>query len=406
MTEIYLRFPIAPQKSSIANPLLFPKSPTSCCNRYYGSFKLDTESASEGASDNRQLGAGDLSDSHPLVAGNISDNLTLEAGDSLLHRRCVRDPNDLEKNGFDPVWTSWGGFPGDIPGDIQEWLDPDGTRSCIQVIGHLSSLAWLGGLDELARAMQYSVYRFADEVAVVPIGTSVLFPLEQYITAGLLPPLDDGLPVPPCRQKGASVPNSVTSEPKIINFKDLYATARGQHLPEVVRTVKLEASVTALLGSQSRDLWFRGLSLEALESTLTFFVPQVNSINRFNEFGPVFYSSNRLACALNYVQRSGAIMVFKDTSFQQSTIWELSLVEWTAWISHWLGLNLQEARKDVPPQYRLADFVKGPVSETHPNGYEAHPPTQSDTTQLVAVSYDGLGTMSRSLYMIVYVQGA
>jgi hypothetical protein len=29
---------------------------------------------------------------------------------------------------LDPVWTSWGGYPGEIPDDIKEFLNDDGTR--------------------------------------------------------------------------------------------------------------------------------------------------------------------------------------------------------------------------------------------------------------------------------------
>lgn len=40
----------------------------------------------------------------------------------------VRDEDELEKHGFRKVWTAWGGYPGDVPGDIEEFLDDDGRR--------------------------------------------------------------------------------------------------------------------------------------------------------------------------------------------------------------------------------------------------------------------------------------
>ena len=39
-----------------------------------------------------------------------------------------RDPDDLKAHGFQPVWTGWGGYPGEIPSEIAEWLDDTGNR--------------------------------------------------------------------------------------------------------------------------------------------------------------------------------------------------------------------------------------------------------------------------------------
>lgn len=45
-----------------------------------------------------------------------------------------RHERDLSKVGFPPVWTNWGGYPGEIPDDIREWLGDDGRRGEYRVL--------------------------------------------------------------------------------------------------------------------------------------------------------------------------------------------------------------------------------------------------------------------------------
>jgi hypothetical protein len=51
-----------------------------------------------------------------------------EDGDAIVARRGRRDENGLVQNRLRPVWTGWGGYPGEIPDDIKEYLDDDGGR--------------------------------------------------------------------------------------------------------------------------------------------------------------------------------------------------------------------------------------------------------------------------------------
>jgi hypothetical protein len=54
----------------------------------------------------------------------------LEDGDIVLSRGWPRNHHNLEKHGFQPVWTGSEGYPGsEIPADIKELLDEDGTCS-------------------------------------------------------------------------------------------------------------------------------------------------------------------------------------------------------------------------------------------------------------------------------------
>lgn len=39
-----------------------------------------------------------------------------------------RHERELKKHGLRPVWTAWDGYPGEVPDDIQKWLDDNGRR--------------------------------------------------------------------------------------------------------------------------------------------------------------------------------------------------------------------------------------------------------------------------------------
>ena len=55
-----------------------------------------------------------------------SDDSDLEDGDTVLPRGWQRNPKNLVKHGFRPVWTSEAGYPeAIIPSDIMEYLNED-----------------------------------------------------------------------------------------------------------------------------------------------------------------------------------------------------------------------------------------------------------------------------------------
>lgn len=111
----------------------------------------------------------------------------LEDGDEIIHRSYIRNIYKLEKYGFRPVWTCWGGYPHPcIPSDIFELLDESGNSSA-QVIGPLRSLAWLCGLDELIYAIDSDAYSIQGSIEVVPLGATLMWPVEKYIKEGKIP---------------------------------------------------------------------------------------------------------------------------------------------------------------------------------------------------------------------------
>lgn len=80
------------------------------------------------------------------------------------------------------------------------------------------------------------------------------------------------------------------------------------------------------LNTDNGKFWFRGLSLRALELSMTFFVPVIASSNADNEFGPAIYAADDFEEALPYVMNR-AIMVLRP-DFQGLTVWTPEEAEW------------------------------------------------------------------------------
>lgn len=292
-----------------------------------------------------------------------------------------------------------------------------------RMIGPLRSLAWLAGLDELVEAIDDPAYLIEDDIEIVPLGTSLLWPLQRHMEEGTLPRTiwaKGSGNYPPVISSSlvttipGTAPTAVKETLNTHNFRDLYPCSRIK-APEPVKCVKvrfdknltrLEKNVRKLVGAplESENLWFRGLSFGALESTLAFFIPERSSHNSDNEFGPGFYTADSLDYALEYVRIGGGIMVFKDPDLHNTQVWEPDSEAWNAWVAKWKHLPLEIARQPSPAEYDTADFIKGAVSEIGQSvrGGSAVP-TQSETNQLVACSYEGCKALSNSLQMIIFV---
>jgi hypothetical protein len=210
----------------------------------------------------------------------------------------------------------------------------------------------------------------------------------------------------------ASTPSAVNTTSTSNRLVDLYATSRLTPSSTVKcfkvswdkNPIRLCNKIRQLAspGLDSARLWFRGLTLEALESTLGFFIPERSKQNHDNEFGPGFYTTDSLEYSCVYAGTAGAIMVFRDPDLHTTQVWHPSLEEWSSWVARWLKLPLATANATVPPQYLTADFVKGAI-----RGKSASPrvlPRQSEDEQLVAVSYHGCEVLSKSLIMIIFVE--
>ena len=209
----------------------------------------------------------------------------------------------------------------------------------------------------------------------------------------------------------STVPAAVKGTLQTHNLRDLYPASRVT-VPDNVKSLKiefdknsdrLEANIRKLVGTplESENLWFRGLNLDVLESTLAFFIPQRHSRNTDNEFGPGFYTTDSLTHAIEYVRLGGAIMVFRDPDLYGTKLWELDPEYWNAWAAKWKHLPLEIAQQPIPAVYSTADFIKGPISGGQQTGRRV--PLQSEDDQLVACSYRGLTALSDSLDILIFV---
>lgn len=292
------------------------------------------------------------------------------------------------------------------------------------MIGPLRSLAWLAGLDELVEAIDHPAYIIQDDIEVVPLGTGIMWPLNRHMDEGTLPPRiwDKVSETQSSRTFLSRVaplqhqpPAQVNETPAAHNLQELYGASRIQPSAGTVKCMKvpfdkhlprLEAKIRRLAGRplEPNKLWFRGLGLAALESTLAFFIPERNNRNSDNEFGPGFYTADSLAYALEYVRGGGAIMVFRDPDLYRTQLWQPSLQDWNFWVARWLRLPLAIADQLIPRRYRTADFIKGAISADQAAVRGRQLPTQSESEQLVAVSYKGCQVLSVSLDMIIFVE--
>ena len=185
------------------------------------------------------------------------------------------------------------------------------TIETADIIGPLRSLAWLAGLDELVEAIDHPAYVIEDDIEVIPFGTGLLWPLDRRVEEGTVPPAIWAKASgnnPPASHIATTVPTNVPTSIKgtlqTHDLRGLYPASRTKESHKVkcvkVRFDKnlerLEMSIRKLVGAplEAENLWFRGLSLRALESILAFWIPERSSNNADNEFGPGFYTADSL----------------------------------------------------------------------------------------------------------------
>ncbi|KAI9929445.1 hypothetical protein ASPWEDRAFT_69331 [Aspergillus wentii DTO 134E9] len=356
-------------------------------------------------------------------SGDTSDS---EEGWDIVARGGWRDPSNLRKHGLRAVWTGRGGYPGKIPDDIAEWLDEDGTRRGTQFIGPIKSLFWIGGYDELVQAVDDPAFTIEDEVQIIPGGAKVGYLVDRYYEDGKIPEYiyrramgyeDDII----FRQRLTVLtarinvlPRAIPDNPQSRTIRSMYPLSRPQSLPESVacfkvkrekKREKLVKQIRQKAGDllESNDMWFRGLTRTALACTLAFFIPAIATKSQDNEFGPGFYATNDFDKALDYCGVAGAVMIFKSLDLRRLKVWEPTVEEWKQLITTWTGLPLSVS-EDFPQQYRDADFIRGPISESPSEGNQkSHFPDRSQSDQLVAVSYEGCERLSQSLHTIIYM---
>ncbi|RHZ72602.1 hypothetical protein CDV55_104846 [Aspergillus turcosus] len=329
-----------------------------------------------------------------------------------------RNPQDLVANGFRPVWTIEEGYPGPLPDDIAKWIDPEGDNRTIRLVGPMSSIFWLGRLDDLFRAIDSPDFTVQDEIICIPDNASIRSMLQLLFEDGKIPgavyrnycdpPPDFSLVAFPLRN--FTIPPSVTGSVASHRLRDLFPFCRQQRFPQQVLSARvtqkkhtrlcqeLELVFTSSLGG---NLLFRGLSRSALNSAMAWFLPTVNSSHADNEFGPGIYTTPSLERALRYTGAQGALMVFQNPDFQRLNVWEPSSDEWAVIITYWTGRILSNAQARVPASWDT-DVIRGAISQSGEGRGAIRIP--GPDTQVVAVSNAGLSALAASLKMIIWLE--
>jgi len=329
-------------------------------------------------------------------------------------RDLVRDPEDLVAAGFRPVWSAGDGYPGPLPADIAEWIDPElGTSA--RFIGPMSSLFWLAGLDDLVAAIDNPDYTMCDEIINIPSNATIPLMVNLLWEYGKVPSvlfnLQFDLPQVPivARPVRHEIPSTVTGALLSHDLRSLFPICRQQHLPPRIQSTRIswnsrlardiERDFTRGLGG---NLLFRALSREAVFQSMIFFAPVIASTNTDNEFGPGIYTTTSLEHSLRYASIQGALMVFQNPDFRNLRVSELTEDDWTLITNYFQGHPTSNLRERVPSTFLEADVVKGVISK--PGGRRGPARVPGTDTQVVAVSYGGCGALAASLKMIIWFE--
>lgn len=330
----------------------------------------------------------------------------------------LKDPQELVAHGFRPVWTVEDGYPGPLPDDIAEWIDPEGDRT-LRLVGPMSSLFWLAKLDDLVDAIDSPDFTMSDEVICVPCNASIQSMLPTLYERGRIPgavyrnycypPPEFSLVAFPLRS--AIIPPSVTGSIASYSTRDLFPFCRQQSFPPRVLSARITLKARWKLSCQNieRDftdslggnLLFRGLSRRALYSAMACFLPTVNANHADNEFGPGVYTTPSLELALGYARVQGALMVFQNPDFRTLNVWEPSQDDWRIITTYWLRRTLSNAQERVPPGWDT-DVIRGAVSQAGRGRGASRVP--GPDTQVVVVSNAALTALAASLKTIIWLE--
>ncbi|KAJ5483103.1 hypothetical protein N7539_006549 [Penicillium diatomitis] len=332
-----------------------------------------------------------------------------------------KDPQELVANGFRPVWTQGDGYPGPIPDDIAAFINPDEQwNKTLRLVGPMSSLFWLAGLDDFVTAIDSPEFTMRDEVVPIPSNASIRSMLPHLYDSGkipgavyknyCLPPPDLSVIAFPVRP--VQIPGPVTSTVQQHNLRDLFPLCRQQCFPGQIRSVKISehSQIERVCRDIERDVLpslgggnflFRGLSRRGLVSSMAFFLPVINSHHFDQDFGPGIYTTPSIQLALRYAAPQGALMVFRNTDFRSLKVWELNARDWSAVTRYWTGRTLSNPDQQCPDDWDGADVISGPTTSPGPRRHEFLVP--GDDTQVVATSYPAMCALARSLALIIWL---
>lgn len=290
-----------------------------------------------------------------------------------------RYPDELVAAGLRPVWTQGDGYPGALPDDIAEWIDPK-LGANARLIGPMSSMFWLAKMDNLVAAIHDPTCAMRDEIVDIPSNASIRSMLDLWVDSGKIPfdvysrfldkPQGDVVTLPVW-----DIPSTVTDSIASYNLGELFPFCRQQSLPQQLLCVRLrhEKKVARQARNIERDftlpfggnLLYRGLSRDALISSMALFLPVISRANADNEFGPGVYTTTSLEHALRYTGGQGALLVFQNPDFQALDVWEPNGAEWSIMTNYWIGRSVPNPFERAPTRWST-DVIRGAISQTGP----------------------------------------
>jgi hypothetical protein len=290
-----------------------------------------------------------------------------------------------------------------------------------QMAGSIRTIFWLCGYENVVQMIDDPAFKLEDELALVPLGTSPGdFLVSRYVEEGKIPCSVEQQamgyvyeePIAPQNWTVFTVPNIVQQTLSSRNVMDLYPWGRRQCLPQSVRVVstkhlkdpeKFFSATENLFPDKllSRNgVYFRGLSLFALELSMTFFIPTISQGSRSNEFGPGIYTTNDFDYAKRYAGANGAIMVFRDVDVRDVITWKPNEQEWQHLVAHYTLRG--QGNNTVPEKHKEVDVIEGPVSATRAPNRPLKP--EGNIYQRAFVSYRACERLASSLAAIIYIQ--
>ncbi|KAG0157453.1 Amino acid transporter, transmembrane [Penicillium digitatum] len=308
----------------------------------------------------------------------------------------------------------------EIPEEIEEYLDRN-SYQFDELIGPLSSIFWLAGLDKLVDAMYDPSIVLQDEVRAIPINVRVTWILEHLIEEGKVPRSMydryffgfDQPPVVIMPIRLDPIPSQVGYRYALQRTEELFPAYRPQCLPRDIATVRVKRSqnkhcLTAkiLEGYVSKlgggSFLYRVSTRTALAALMAFFAPVIHNNTLDNELGPGIYTSNSLEWVLRFSSINNALLVFKNTDFRTLEVWNPPVSDWQHNVATWTRKSLSNVPDSVPLESKTADVTQGPISES--NSRKNCLPAPGKVSQRVAASYAGCVALSASLAIIIWFE--
>ncbi|KAH8702295.1 hypothetical protein BGW36DRAFT_356422 [Talaromyces proteolyticus] len=325
--------------------------------------------------------------------------------------RWPRDPSILHPDTFEPIWMSSYGFPGPMTEEMADIVE-DG-KHCYMV-GSLRSILCLIRFFDILDAVDDPACTLIDHIAVIPNGTSpgsfILGLYEAQIPKHIMEKYDDWEYRPIDHEFSFPIwaaPAAVTTTPSSHPLEDIYPWCRPASFPSKITMLKVKNQKPQKMYSMVQDslpdeltkknVFFRGLSLQALELSLSFFIPIIQSNNGDDEFGPGIYVTSDFITAKMYAGSCGAIMVFRDPDLRDLTVWQPTSDEWLLLVKHWRGLPHSDLK--VPPGHQRAGVIRGAMSQD-----EKGRRVPGEDEQLAFVSYSGCERLAKSLIAIIFIE--